>query len=58
MKPRYLIEVDQTNTDALAVVDTETSKVVERGIKADGGRTAWAIARELRDRLNADAEAA
>lgn len=52
MNPRYSIVTDPSSPNALALLDGKTAEIVERGIVADGGRTAWAVAKELRDAMN------
>lgn len=53
MTRRYDIVTDPANSNALALIDHHhKDEIVERGIVAEGGRTAWAVAKAVRDAMN------
>ena len=51
---RYEIVTDTaaSTLDVLAIRDRDTGEIVERGIVAEDGRNAWAVAKGLRDAMN------
>lgn len=49
---RFGIITDVYDGSALAIIDNETHEIVQRGIVASDGKTAWTNAKHTRDFLN------
>ncbi len=48
----YDIITDVQTKNGLAIIDNRTNKIVARGILPHAGKSAWKLARELRDSMN------